>query len=388
MYSHAGEVIDSNKRWLHRLNLVITLSEWVETNLSPVHVVWDGQERDKKRSRVGRSLKAAQYVYAHLMIGRMLYPCVETTPYADDPLFAGHDYPNESLRVQLLPGAYPEFQAQVRQARARAMNPAALKLIPVVTWDMILRRVRTSAARKLELFAANHGLSRDHFIGLILRYLCVGGLDDNLHASITPGGAEIIGHDCVECFASPFNHKFRTYFSMFDEDIIWGSQGNFFRMVAQNGGVLPANGQRFEMNPPWINEVYERLVEIVDKSLSIRQDLELIVIAPQWVVTKWIPGFSALLREQRNVAYAEYSMTPYTSVQPKKMPYIHDLTDSQLFMRTVSWIFTAREVPAALKEYLSLKPEYGHASGRCSDVLSSLKQPFAEVSGENAAASS
>jgi hypothetical protein len=345
----------NNKRWLHRLNLVTTLSEWVEANLSPTHIVWDGQGRDKKRSKYGRYMKASQYVYAHLMIGRMLYPCVSEDPCVEDPLFAEEEYPNDSMQLQLLPGAYPDFQAQVRQARKRVMNPSALALIPTVTWEMVLRRVKThQIVVKLKAFATKSSMPTSVIIGLVLRYLCVGGLDDNLHASITPSGAAAMGSQCVECFASPFNHKFTIYFSIFEEDRVFGSQGNFFKAIKDCNGTLPPNFQRFEMNPPWINAVYERLVEIVDYALSTRPDLEIIVLAPQWVVTRWIPGFSSLLLEEKNSGYATHSLTPYTTVQPKTMQYIHDLSDTKLFFSTVSWVFTSSEVSDSLREYLSL----------------------------------
>jgi hypothetical protein len=163
-----------------------------------------------------------------------------------------------------------------------------------------------------------------------------------------------MGSQCVECFASPFNHKFTTYFSIFEEDRVFGSQGNFFKTIKEHHGTLPPNVQRFEMNPPWINAVYERLVEIVDYALSTRPDLEIIVLAPQGVVTRWIPGFSSLLQEGKNTSYAAHSITPYTTVQPKTMQYIHDLSDTKLFFSTVSWVFTSSEVSHSLKEYLSL----------------------------------
>lgn len=352
---------NNNKRWLHRLNLVTTLSEWTEANLSPTHIVWDGQDRDKKRSKQGRFLKASQYVYAHLMIGRMLFPCVSEDPYVDDPLFAFEEYQNESMQLQLSPGAYPDFQAQVQQARKRVMNPGALALIPTVTWEMVLRRVKSpQIVSKLRVFAVESQRPLHVIIGLVLRYLCVGGLDDNLHASITQSGAAAMGSHCVECFASPFNHKFATYFSIFEEDRVFGSEGNFFKAVKENNGLLPSEFQRFEMNPPWINVVYERLVDIVDNSLSARTDLEIIVLAPQWVVTRWIPGFSSLLQRKRNSGYATYSVSPYTTVQPKTLQYVHDLSDTKLFLRTVMWFFTGSQVPYSLSEYMSLTVQPGN----------------------------
>lgn len=356
------EIMTENKRWLHRLNLVTTLSEWVEANLSPNHIVWEGQERDKKRARHGRSMKAAQYVYAHLMIGRMLYP---HTPPDGDPLFCADDYPNESMQLQLRQGAYTEFQAQVQLARSRVMNPTAVTRIPTITWPMVLRKIQAPHVKKsLQRFARTFPHSREILIGLVLRYLCVGGLDDNLHASITRTGAEAMGEHCVECFASPFNHKFPTYFSMFEEDQILGSQGNFFEAVARNGNKLPTEFQRFEMNPPWINTVYERLVEIVDASLaSGRTDLEIVVLAPQWVITRWIPGFSSLLDSAHNAAYATHSITPQTSRQPYTVQYVHDLTDTRLYLRTVSWVFTCSEVPAQLRDWLAQNTELNTRGG-------------------------
>jgi hypothetical protein len=63
-------------------------------------------------------------------------------------------------------------------------------------------------------------------------------------------------------------------------------------------------------------------------------------VGSEWVVMRWIPDFSSL-----NLGYAEYyaphSITPYTTVQPKTMQYIHDLSDTKLFLRTVSWFFTS-----------------------------------------------
>jgi hypothetical protein len=197
---------------------------------------------------------------------------------------------------------------------------------------MVLHRVKTQQiVLKLEDFASRSNVPTPVIIGLVLRYLCVGGLDDNLHASITHSGAAAIGSQCVECFASPFNHKFTTYYSMFEEDRVFGSQGNLFKAIKEHNGTLPPNFQRFEMNPPWINTVYERLVEIVDYALSTRSDLEIIVLAPQWVVTRWIPGFSSLLLGGKHAGYATHSITPYTTVQPKTMQYIHDLSDTKLY---------------------------------------------------------
>lgn len=319
-----NEESNNNKRWLHRLNLVITLSEWVDAHLSDHHIIWENQPRNKKLTRQGRFMKASQYVYGHLMLGRMLFP--EADP---DPLFCAHDYPNESMSLQLQPDTYPLFQAQVQHARLRVLDPTNLAKIPRVTWAMVCRRISNeSTVTRLEQFAVKHSLTQPALISLVLRYLCIGGLDDNLHASIPNN--EPLGSGCVECFASPFNHKCSIYYSLFEEDRFLGSQGNFFKAVAAHGGVLPLSHHRFEMNPPWINVIIERLVEIVRDSLAVRSNLQIIILAPHWVNTRWTPAFDALLAQ-----YSRHVAPP----DPKDMMYVHDLCGSRLFLRTVSWVF-------------------------------------------------
>jgi hypothetical protein len=106
-------------------------------------------------------------------------------------------------------------------------------------------------------------------IGLVLRYMCLGAFDSNFHGSVPQSWAqELPGF--VECFASPFNHKFRTYYTMFEQDRDFGSSGNFFVMLERKGGILPPG--RYEMNPPWMNAMYERLQEVIkqyDKELAL-----------------------------------------------------------------------------------------------------------------------
>jgi hypothetical protein len=65
-------------------------------------------------------------------------------------------------------------------------------------------------------------------------------------------------------------------------------------------------------------------------------------------VTRWIPGFSSLLLGGKNSGYASHSISPYT------MQDIHNLSDTKLCLRTVSWFFTSSEVSNSLRKYISL----------------------------------
>jgi hypothetical protein len=55
-------------------------------------------------------------------------------------------------------------------------------------------------------------------IGLVLRYACMGAFGDNLHGSVSSDLPRLLWGDYVECFASPFNHKFPKYYSIYEQD--------------------------------------------------------------------------------------------------------------------------------------------------------------------------
>jgi Phosphorylated CTD interacting factor 1 WW domain len=182
-------------------------------------------------------------------------------------------------------------------------------------------------------------------IGLILRYMCL-ALDGTFHGSV-PGAwaADMPGY--VECFASPFNYKFRRYYSMFEQDREFGSCGNFFLMLERMQGVLPPG--RYEMNPPWMNAMYERLETVVQTAMErtpAEKDLTIMVIAPDWSDPKWlptwIPGFNRALKE----APGEFKEN---SVHLKRqLTFEQDVTDVKFKQNTLCWLFAKRPVPDAV----------------------------------------
>jgi hypothetical protein len=148
----------------------------------------------------------------------------------------------------------------------------------------------------------------------------------------------------TECFASPFNHKLPRYYSMFEQDKDFGSLGNFFVMLAENDGVLPAG--RYEINPPWMNAMYEKLAKILRNSLD-RHDLTVIVVAPQWTDTKWVPAFHQLVKKESD--YKANSKEIRTNFE-----YVQDMSKKRFKQKTVTWIFTKKAIPQAILSHLGL----------------------------------
>lgn len=81
-----------------------------------------------------------------------------------------------------------------------------------------------------------------------------------------------------EMFASPFNCYFRTYCSAFyDTDAYFGSVGSFFDFE-------PSEDGSFECNPPFTEEVIERMADRIDYLLTNSKfALSFIVFIPEWL---------------------------------------------------------------------------------------------------------
>jgi hypothetical protein len=126
-------------------------------------------------------------------------------------------------------------------------------------------------------------------IGLILRYRCVGGFDSNLHGSVPANwNNELTGF--VECFASPLNHKFDRFHSMFDEDCVFGGRGDFFKLLSDNGRIFPPGD--YEINPPFHVELINQVAEAVKLSFEVskidKTSLRVVCIVPDWSGAEFI----------------------------------------------------------------------------------------------------
>ena len=231
-----------------------------------------------------RASKAAQYVYTNLMLGKMLDP-------GSDPLFASIDYDDHSLRRIIGKNAYVRFCALRKRYIPKTKNEP-----------------QGEAA-------------------MILRYSCIGGLDNGLHSSVLPAFAEALPQ-YMECFASPINHKFKSYFSLFDEDAEYGSCGSFFKYVAQHGGTLPVGN--YYMNPPWSEPFFSHLASIIFAS---PKQSSIIVLAPSW-------QDAAFVRE----LHAASQHFPYSIHGITHLTYVIDGLGRQIKLPTLYWVMSGEVI--------------------------------------------
>lgn len=295
------EVRESNKMWMRRLKMVLELEKWVADNLKDqgLYNPWPRTE-DQKIS------DAKDYVYGYLFWGRRKFP------EADDPLFFindgrnGHD---ESMRKQLKDNKYEEFITIFNECIGK-LDQDFQFISDVLPGDVVdfvegdtefIRGLRGN----LEFFSYDElhdteNLIIAEMIGLVLRYRCVGGFDSNMHGSIDPRWAGALP-GFVECFASPLNHKFRTYHSMFDEDCYFGGKGDFFKFVKQKGGFIPPG--KYEINPPFHEGLLNDVAVLIDE--SFKQDLghsklQVVLVVPDWDNTSFIPVLDELSTRLHN----------------------------------------------------------------------------------------
>ena len=332
---------DENKAWYKRLHVVNKLAEWVFINL-------DMSKREAIESDARRKAKAYQYVYEHFAVGKLFHPVEHR-----DPLFTYGVVEDESMINMLKPGQYPEFQVQYRILLREFEGFVPDDGTRPVTMQDVDTNLDSAAKAKISLFREQlkrdyKGLSRawydDQLIGLIIRYNCIGGFSDNLHASVSNTWSEELP-DFVECFASPFNHKFETYFSVFEKDKLFGSQGSFFVMIHEQGGILPSG--KYEINPPWNNQMYDEMVTILDRSMPTN-DIQAIIVGPNWEDATWCnQGFNNLIQSCH-----EYTENSFKNVNV--IGYVNDATSRPLYLKTAYWVISKAPMNESVLSKLSL----------------------------------
>jgi hypothetical protein len=355
---------ETNSHWILRHRIVSDLSYWVARHLNPETVMWEGSiSHVKKSTPEGRLVKAHQYVYEHLAVGKMKYPNERV-----DPLFTASSYNDHSMISQLIPGSYPCFQRNVKTALTylhkhlheccpndpenswehvkSTMSPENLKIMDQLRVDLC-RHTNNSVSRPRKRIAATDDWVDQQMVGLVLRYKCMGAFSDNLHGSVPACWLKELGPEYVECFASPFNHKFDRYYSIYQQDTVFGSLGNFFSMISQNDGKLPDFG-KYEINPPWNNQMYQQVQKILKRTLLQRDvNIEVIIVGPNWSDTKWIPGITELL--DLNPSYKHGSFG-----NDGRMQYINDMKAKNFHQKSVYWVFSRRGIPDHVLDILHL----------------------------------
>jgi hypothetical protein len=223
------------------------------------------------------------------MLGKMLDP-------GGDPLFASVDYEDHSLRQIIGKHAY-------------------------LRYCTLRKRYIPKTKNEPEGEAA-----------MVLRYRCIGGLDNGLHASILPTFAEALPQ-YTECFASPINHKFKNYFSLFEEDAEYGSSGSFFKFVKQHGGALPVG--HYFMNPPWTEAFCSHLASVI---LASPKQSSIILLAPHW-------QDAAFVKE----LHAASETFPYAIHGTTQITYVIDGLQKQIKLSTMYWVMSGEVIDESIK---------------------------------------
>jgi hypothetical protein len=303
-------------------------------------------------ARVRRWDKAGQYVYGHLCLGKMLFPGDE-----EDPLFTERYYVDEQMIEQIGGENYHEFRrnivAKIGILQSREFDHDA-------TWELSTEGLRDNCTRVLQRLqnelCVQKGYRRaplgefpseyvrQNMIGVVLRGRCIGAFDNNLHGSVQKHWQRILSPlgEFYECFASPFNHKFDRYYSMFEEDRAFGSLGNFFTMVHRNNGILPHGN--YQMNPVFMNVMFEKVAEILANSVRHQSRLFCIVVTANWTDA---PFYGQLTRLLDAPSYSEHSSVVTDSVE-----FVQDLSDLQFATKSAFWVFSMRQLPPRLMEEL------------------------------------
>ena len=125
-------------------------------------------------------------------------------------------------------------------------------------------------------------LEKDYIYNLCLRYNVLDG--NSLHWAL-PKRLFMYLNRTFECdtelFASPFNVYFKKYYSLFDEDKYFGSNGNFFKAPDSN-----FKHGCYQVNPPFIEVLFDKISERIINLLTIAEEsdesLTFIYIMPAW----------------------------------------------------------------------------------------------------------
>jgi hypothetical protein len=354
------DLINDNIKWHARLQCVQSLISWVESKLKDTAPTYDSQTSARRpRLTSERANKAEQYVIEHLALGKILHPCE-----GNDPLFTVTPYDDQSLTSQLQDEgrAYAEFRGKIT---IFLQNIASTQTGAEVTWEIATQGLAQQTIQILEQFARSNNITdmqNNDLIGLVLRYRCMGGFTSTFHGSVPKTWGAGLLQTFVEGFASPFNHKFQKYHSMFDDDKAFGSRGNLFGAIQNEGGMLPRN-QDYELNPPFANAILQRLQAVLENTLTRKSEEsgtpdrfpQIILIAPRWYDASWMTGITSIALSPNLISpeYTHHSL--FIRPQKQDLPFTQDMrADSTFQTNVVIWFFSSTPISADLKRALFL----------------------------------
>lgn len=144
------------------------------------------------------------------------------------------------------------------------------------------------------------GLDNTVYTNATLRYLGLGynsgqqwRLDSNIINNIKRLGID------TEAFASPFNNTFSKYYSIYPEDVVFGSLGNFL-------SIQHSSNEKIYANPPFVPQILEKFVPIM-AGINVA-----VIITPTWSDASWYAGLQKagyLPHVFDNIKYSNYDTT-------------------------------------------------------------------------------
>lgn len=301
-----------NKLWQRRLDVVLAMEGWVAANLSLLVFVKPGVVG--LRNPVERAEKGKASLYCHLLLGKTLHPGGSDPLFTDDEyLFDAGVFRDISLQKQLdldrsgeftsggggigrnvsaflvaMGGHKASINEDIDSAAAPLLSAVQTAYVPESA-VAVIDRLRHELSSRYTLVIID-----ELIIGLILRYRCIGGFSSNQHASIQSQWGEAFGK-MIECFASPLNHVFSDYYSVFEEDGVFGSRGNLLRSVNSETGVLLGPNE-YEMNPPFEETILDKAASIVCNTfLAPKCSVRLVMFTPNWEDSGFFVRLNALI---------------------------------------------------------------------------------------------
>jgi hypothetical protein len=336
--SRVVEMRESNKAWQRRLNVVMGMEQWMNDNISR-YVSYRGAIRERRGGE--RFSKGAEYLYCNLLLGKTIFP------RGRDPLFVDERFHDVSLEIQLgmgadgrvtngaaMVGRYWDEMHRLQNYNGVLLSDDSTRTadarLPVqrsFVWSRFVPHSAISKLIYLETYLRDRvrGVERDQYaernqyidecmIGLVLRYRCVGGFASNQHGSISAEWGRAMP-EMVECFASPLNHVFTNYYSLFDEDRVFGGLGNLYASLDASNRLSPTG--RYEVNPPFEETILDSVSDIVINTYASEQSKTyLVMFAPNWkdssffeklksLVDRMGPGHASMTEE--NLIYGHVS---------------------------------------------------------------------------------
>lgn len=142
----------------------------------------------------------------------------------------------------------------------------------------IVNNIKKSIYITSEILKTNSIFKFNKKIDKILLLYTIIGLNTGLFWGIHPSlyhYIENIEEKSIECFASPFNHSLKNYYSLLEIDTKFNSKGNFFK------NFIDSKYNVYLMNPPFTSEIISRVFIEIEKKLEI-DECHIYLYIPKW----------------------------------------------------------------------------------------------------------